>query len=59
MVLFFSGIAPKLDQKVLQWFILVLAMAALSGGFLRALRLPFEQEAEPNRAARPRGPELS
>jgi hypothetical protein len=41
VVLFFCGIAPKLDQRPLQWMVLVLAFAGLGTGLARALTLPF------------------
>ncbi len=41
IVLFFSGIAPKLDQRPSQAMVLVLAMIGLGAGMWRALTLPF------------------
>ena len=40
-VLFFSGVSTKLDQRPLQWFVILLAAGGLAFGFSRALSLPF------------------
>jgi len=40
-VLFFSGVSTKLDQRPLQWFVILLAAGGLAFGFFRALTLPF------------------
>lgn len=41
IVLFFCGIAPKLDQRPLQWMVLIFAIIGLGTGLARALTLPY------------------
>lgn len=41
LVLFFAGISIKLDFRLLQWVVLVLASVGLIAGFIRILSLPY------------------